>query len=68
MDERPINIVRFTLTPQLWHKTPYLVCAIELKNETNVGKYFLSGVARLEMFGELVASAPATTESPGSCH
>jgi len=66
MDERPINIVRFTLTPQLWHKTPYLVCAIELKNETNVGKYFLSGVARLEMFGELVASAPATTESPGS--
>jgi len=66
MSERPIDIVRSTLTPQLWHKTPYLVWAIELKNETSVGKYLLPGVARLEMFGELVAFAMATPESPGS--
>jgi len=66
MSERPIDIVRSILTPQLWHKTPYLVCAIELKNDTSVGKYLFPGVARLEMFGELVAFATPTFESLGS--
>lgn len=66
MSERPIDIVRSALTAQLWHKTPYLVCAIELKNDTSVGKYLFPGVARLEMFGELVGFAMATPESPGS--
>ena len=66
MSERPIDIVGFTFTPQLWHKTPYLVCTIELRNDTSVGKYLFPRVARLEMFDKLVAFAIPTFESPGS--
>jgi hypothetical protein len=66
MSERPIDIVEFTLTPQLWHKTPYLVCTIELRNDTSVGKYLFPRLARLEMFDKLVAFAIPTFVSSGS--
>jgi hypothetical protein len=65
MSDRPIDIIKSTFMPRLWHKTPYLVCTLELKNET-VGKCLFPISARLEMFRELVAFATPTLESPGS--
>lgn len=66
MSERPADIQKCTFMPRLWHKTPYLVCSIELKNDTSIGKYLFPIIAKLEMFGEFVAFATPTLESPGS--
>ena len=66
MSERPIDIVKSTFMPRLWHKTPYLVCALELKNDTSIGKYLFPIIAKLEIFGQFVGFATPTLESPGS--
>jgi len=66
MAERPIDIVQCTFSPTLWHRTPYLVVSLELKNDTTVGKYLFPGIATLELFGEVVTFAVPTVQSPGS--
>ena len=66
MSERPIDILKCTFMPQLWHKTPYLVCILKLKNDTSIGKYLFPNTAKLEISGELVAFGTPTFESPGS--
>ena len=66
MSERPIDILKCTFMPRLWHKTPYLVCTLELKNDTSIGKYLFPNTAKLEIYGELVAFGTPTLESPGS--
>lgn len=66
MTDRPIDLVKSNLVPQLWHKKPYLTWILKLKNDTNVGKCLFPGVARLEMFGQVVDFAGPVTQSPGS--
>lgn len=66
MSDRPIDVIKSTFMPRFWHKTPYLACTLELKNETIIGKCLFPISARLEMFRELVAFATPTLESPGS--
>lgn len=66
MVERPIDILKCSFAPHLWHKTPYLECSLELKNDTDIGKYLFPKIAKLEMFGAVVAFATPAFESPGS--
>jgi len=66
MNDRPIDIVKCNISPQLLHEMPYLVCALEIKNDASVGKYLFPGAARLEMFDQLVDITIATLESPGA--
>jgi hypothetical protein len=66
MSDRPIDIIKSAFLPRLWHKTPYLICILELKNETIIGRYLFPINAKLEIFREPVAFATPTLESPGS--
>ncbi len=66
MGNRPLDILKSALTARLWHKTPYLICTLELENDTSIGKYLFPTTAKLEIFGELIALAIPTLESPGS--
>lgn len=66
MNDRPMDVSKCKLMPRIWHKTPYLQCALEFSNSTNINKHVFPSSAKIEIFGELVAYTIPTFVSPGS--